>query len=371
MPCCVALAVLAVVTGCTLRPRVSDEVGASVTGLPPLFRQVSGGEKDKLTVLWPFYHETRSADRDRTRLFPIYYRHTLRHEGGADDTDWVLLPLLFGGSDPKEGDYFLFFPFWGESRGFLSRGLLDAEVTRFRFFPLYLDKEIGEYHSTHLLWPLVSWGSGGGKSDFRILPFYSEREEVGKSWSRAVMWPLVSWGEDHLDSLHPVENVLVLPFYGHSLSEKSYIRSYLPPFFSFAGNEAGFRDTELFWPIYRSMEAPDGSSAFRLWPIHGEVRAGNTEEDFWLWPFIWNTRYVMPLGRMDSVKLVPFYRNTTYYSDPEGTEPDRGRDVQVWPLFRRQRDRVGPIEFKLPAPVPFAAWDEFEANYDWLWTIFR
>jgi len=73
---------------------------------------------------------------------------------------------------------------------------------------------------------------------------------------------------------------------------------------------------------------------------------------------------------MDSVKMVPFYRNTTYYSDPEGTEPDRGRDVQLWPLFRRQRDRVGTVEFKLLAPIPFAAWDEFEANYDWLWTIF-
>ena len=52
---------------------MGDEVGATVTGLPPLYRSVTGGEKDKLTVLWPFFRQIESEDRRSTSLFPVFY----------------------------------------------------------------------------------------------------------------------------------------------------------------------------------------------------------------------------------------------------------------------------------------------------------
>ena len=49
---------------------------------------------------------------------------------------------------------------------------------------------------------------------------------------------------------------------------------------------------------------------------------------------------------------------------------DRGKELLVWPLLKRKRDEEGTVTFRTLSLIPFRGWEDFEANYGWLWTIF-
>lgn len=352
-----------------LWPLVHAEVRGDTTetALRPIARRVESEDSVRVEVLWPIYRYRKDPGREGTWLLPLFFDRTVTvEETDRVDRDWMLLPFFFGGSDSQEGDYFLFFPFWGT-----TKDLFGTEEIRWRMFPLYLETTDCEHEATHLLWPLIAWGEGGGRTSFRFLPFWSEKDVEGRSWSRSLLWPLFTWGESELQTDDPVSTFFFFPFYGRSASGKSWTTTILFPFFMFSGNVDGYHDSQVLWPIYRSMEAPD-KSAFRLWPFYGhqEFRDEDGEvksyQDYYLWPIVWDESFAMADGRHDVFQVVPFYRSSRY-SAPDGGS--KGSEVQVWPLFRDRTGADGSYRMRILAPIPFTNWDSFEAHWSWLYTL--
>ena len=331
------------------------------TRVRPVYRRIEAEDRLLVEILWPIFVLRNEPTRNSLTILPLFFSRSLHDEQGWDDSDWGLIPVLLGGSDPLEGDYLLFFPFWGNLRGQLGK-----DEMNFRFFPLYLDTRQGEYESTHLLWPIVSWGSGEGREDFRILPFYSHRESEGKSHETSVIWPLVSWGADGLDTEHPSENVLVFPFYGRVESDVVWSQIWMFPAYMASGAEGGYLDLNLLWPVFRSRTGPDGPQSLRIWPLFSRTREGENRDDWYLWPLIWDSDVAVGEGRTTNFHFVPFYRRT------ERTAPDgtfRDSDLQVWPLFRREEGTDGSVHLRALAPIPFTNLESFEAAWGWSWSL--
>ena len=360
------LLAMAALSSCTLNRLLDEPPETVATGAPPFYRHSVWEGHEKTNILFPLYRELKTPEREGILLFPLFWKREFYGGDGHVDMDWTLLPFLTGGTDTEDGDYFLFFPFWGQTQEILGK-----DVMRFRFFPLYLDAVQGEYESVHMLWPLVSWGDGGGRSDFMIMPFYSRDDHEGKSWSRSVMWPFVTWGQENLNTKNPTDVVFIFPFYGHSISAVHKSRTFLWPFFSFSENIHGYTDVNFPWPIFRNMQSPDGRYYCRFWPIFGSMRDKGEEEDFFLWPIFWRTKRIVPFGGTLTHNVVPFYRNTQYLSDPEVENADRGRMVQFWPFYRRIRDVRGAVYVRTLALMPFKGWTDIKANLGWMWTIFE
>ncbi len=339
-----------------------DPAGAE-SGLPPFYRRVENAGRVEEQVLYPLFRQIRDAEGRQTYVFPLFWdREFTSADGEWHDRDWALLPFFFGGSETYEGDYFLFFPFYGN-----LKGILHKDEMNFALFPLYLDTTERGYDSTHLLWPLISWGEGDGKEDFRFLPFYAEREREGRSWGRSVLWPFFSWGEEDLDTEHPVDSFFAFPFYGYRESDISSTTTWLFPFFSHSENADGWYETNLFTPVYRREEGPK-DSAFRIWPFYGESRDGDDLRRWWLWPLFFQNHVTVPEGTLDSFQFLPLYRQT------RTTAPD-GRTlrevVRLWPLARRTERADGTAWFGLFDLYPFADDGDFDANWAWLWTLFE
>jgi hypothetical protein len=339
-----------------------SEVGGAVrTILGPFGRVVHDGESTSVHALYPLFTHRSDPRGRRTYLRPLVHSFEDRDEEGRIRRDWAFLPFLLGGSDTQGSGYFLLFPLWGN-----TRGLLGKDEMRFRLFPLYVDTARGAYRSVHLLWPLVSWGSGGGREDFRLLPFYADDRREGKSRYTAVLWPFLHWREEGLDGPHPIRSFFFFPFYGRRDSDVFWSRTYLFPFFTFAGASDGSRDTNLLWPVFRHAAGGGGPRAFRIWPLFGRYRKGEERSDFYAWPIVWRTDYPVPAGSMRTFQVIPFLDRTRIV-DPEGFVLET--TDRLWPLFRTERDRSGTVRFTLLDPIPFRGWREFRESYSWLWTL--
>jgi hypothetical protein len=351
-----AVLLLLAAPACAFRAYPDEEV----SGITPVYRRAVRGEEVETHVLYPLFQRYRAPGEGHTRLVPLVWDRWTDDGEREYDRDWAVFPLLFGGTDDREGGYFLLFPLYGTLKGVLAKDRIDLVA-----FPLYVGTRMEDYRTTNLLWPLVSWGTGEGERHVRVLPLYSRQSEDGVREKTTVLWPLVSWGAEDLDTDHPSRFTMVLPFYVHKSSDVAWAWGVLWPFFSFAGNEEGFSEANVLWPVYRRVRAGQDRYLMRVWPFFGTRRDGTQATQFWLWPLFWRRVYDVPDGWVRSFTFVPFFRRTELF-DPEGG--DRGAEVQAWPFFRTERT-PGEWRSLFPVLLPFAGWDEFEANWRWLWTL--
>ncbi|MCU0727941.1 MAG: hypothetical protein MUE73_19470 [Planctomycetes bacterium] len=259
-------------------------------------------------------------------------------------------------------------PLRGERHGPLYgnlRGLLAKDEIRIYGFPLYLETSERGYEAWHVLWPLVSGGEGDGKRDFRILPFWSWKENEGKSFSRSILWPFFTWGEERLDTDHPVSHFFIFPFYGSRESDVEWTTTWLFPFFSDSGNAAGWRETNLFFPVYRRVTGED-EDAFRIWPLYGYRDKLDDHRQWFLWPVFWHSDYPVPEGRVRSFQAAFLFRDAVRTTAGGGP---RGSDTWIWPLARRTENAEGTSHVRFLSLFPFLDDGDFDANWAWLWTL--
>jgi hypothetical protein len=341
--------------GPLIRETTTDGVVETIVG--PLARIVKDGDRTKVHVLQPFFTQATTPNSRTVHLRPLFHDKTLKHPDGRVDHDWGLIPFLFGGSETEEADYFMLFPFWGE-----VRGLFGKDEMRVRLFPLYADTRVGAYESTHLLWPLVSWGSGESRTDFRILPFLMIEEIAGSSEYTSLLWPILQWGVEGLNTKHPIETTLVFPFYGRRDSDMSWSRTYMYPFFAFAGAE-GYTDVQAPWPLFRYTKGPD-ETRMRVWPIFGHHRKGADRTDFYVWPIVTHENRPLPDGHMDIFRIAPIMSRTRVFRGDGMRATD-----QFWPLLRNERTPDGTVRLGMPDLLPYAGWRDFRRSYAWMWTL--
>jgi hypothetical protein len=334
----------------------------------PIYRRIRNREEQSVEhqVLWPIFKYKESPGKKQTWLLPFVYDRTVEVPStGKRDRDWMVFPF-FGGTDADEGDYFLIFPFVGN-----THNLFGSERIEWFGWPFYVRARDREYESNYIFWPLIGWGEGGGKRMFRILPFYGEKSNEGRSWRRNLLWPFFSWGEEELNTKYPIRYFFFFPFYGQNRSDVAWQTTVLYPFFMFSGSERGWREYQAPWPLFRYKTHPYGY-ALRVWPFYSHSEFYDEEgridsrQNYYFWPLIWDSRFVVPRGRQEYTLVVPFYRRSRYFSTDD---EDLGGDVQIWPLYRLRVNEDGSRVLSVLGLIPFSNWRSFEANWSFLWTV--
>ncbi len=342
--------------------------GERTSGVRPLFRNVTTDRAQRLEVLYPLYRDTREEEARSLVLFPFLW-HDALGSGEGRDTDTAVAPLLWWGSEPGQGGYFLLFPLGGTVK---QKFLLDEGT--FVLFPAYLRTRNGDYRGTHLLWPLIHSGEGGGRSAFRVLPFWSRSDQHGAYRRRALLWPFVHWGDEGLSDPDPRSRWLVWPLVGHeaSASGASGAWTVLWPFFQWAdGPRATARD--LPFPFFRTREVRgEGgsveSSLLWFWPFWGRSRGPEGSSRFLLWPVHMAFDDVRGARRTASTYVNPFWLRVE--RGPVDGPPEEIA-WRFWPLVSGTERADGSLEWSALAPLPFVRWPELEANWGVFWELLR
>jgi len=351
---------------------VAESPGRRASGVRPLWRDVATETRGRLEVLYPLYRQWGEGEEFHAVLFPFYWRDVLPTSRGTD-TDTAVVPFLWWGEEPGEGSWFLFLPFGGTVK---QKFLLDEGT--FVLFPLYLGSRNGEYRGTHLLWPLVHWGSGGGRSAARVLPFFSVSGKDGVYRRRSVLWPVVHWGTEDMDTPHPRSGWLVWPLLGRETSDVSSATTLLWPFFSWAdGPRATARD--LPFPFWRRRTTRDEKGAvetdlFWLWPFYGRYDSASDRSRFYAWPLLWRTE-LEEGGMLETAwTLAPLY--THHRRVPAGTvKCPVGTPAEtwwkLWPLAQGATAADGASQWSALSIIPIVRWPEFEANWGVFFEVLR
>lgn len=340
-------------------------------GVRPLFqaRATADGERVEGHLLFPLGVMERTPEQRTVRLYPIYQRIQRTDPDGFPDDDTIVFPFLVTGTHPVEGSYLYVFPFGGT-----LKGLLGKDEAAGVLFPLYGWTRDRETETHHVLWPLVSWTSGGGASGVRVLPFYGHQEKRDAEGNlvfdrTTVLWPLFSWAHDGTNSRNRFESLFVFPFFGRTRSPWMDDDTVLWPLLRWWHDKrTGYREWRLPFPFFVRGSGPD-HTRLDVWPFFGYRQRGGFTRHFALWPIERHEVQETEEYRDERLWLLPlFWRSHRQYHD------GRGEDVKtsVWPLVRYERDHQGGFSVQLPAPLWF---EDPLLNFDTilapLWRLFR
>lgn len=343
-------------------------------GFRPLLnlRWTSGQEpsenRAEVQALWPLflYRETTGAKKKTVRLFPLFFHREYAHPDGVEESDTVLVPFLWRGrsSDDRE-NYFALFPLGGTLRGFFAKDRI-----RFVLFPLYADTSEGEHRSYHVLWPFFRYSSGGGKSSFKIWPFYGNKKKEGQYEKTFVLWPFYVRVRERLGSEHPLDSWYLLPFYGDQQTAFGRIRYFLYPFFSYQRSERPgnrFREWQAPWPLF-SIARGDRYRKTWIWPFWGTEERGSYHRDMVAYPLYWHSAYRNTDRVNERRYLLPFY--WSWRLEDQRSEAWQER-VKIWPFVSWARSGESASFMEALSPLWFRDPDGFERNYGPLWTWYR
>lgn len=369
--------------------------GRSGWALPPLFARVHEAGTSRFELLYPLGQLRRQSGETWLRFTPLLDLRSTRASGGAPGgtarSRWTFV-LAFGGRAETGERSFGVFPLGG-----VARKRFGLERLRFWLFPLYASSEDATgFRRTTVLWPLFSWGSGGGRRLLRLWPFYGYDRREGTYDRSFALWPFVHWRREGIGGLGERRVRLLLPFYGDSVRKNARARFVLGPLYVEARNDlTGERSRDFLWPLMRvASRAPEGdfpgSSELRLEPLFRRrvgpegVRTATllgAVEHAWLstevrrrrgWRFLWVSR---------------FDRTTELESGRERLRRD------LWPFFRLEEERSaqGAVESRSARapwllPLRGEGWERSwlapitlfehrsrgeESRSDWLWGVLR
>jgi len=344
-----------------------DRPPSTSTGFRPLWRRVRTGETERHEVLYPLWRDAAEGEEYHARLFPLYARDRVPSAGGLD-TDTVVLPFLWWGDEPGQGPYFLLFPLGGT----VKQKLLVDEGT-FVLFPAYLRTRNGAYRGTHLLWPLVHFGSGGGRAATRVLPLFSFSDKEGVYRRRSVLWPFVHWSAEDIDTPHPRSGWMAWPFFGRDSSDVSGATTLLWPFFQWSdAPRAWARD--LPFPFYRRRVTADEAGATEsellwLWPFHGRFDGPGDRSRFYAWPLVFTTDVEEAGRRRRGLIVAPFWSRQSAVPLEGGGAGDSW--WKAWPLAEGESRADGGSGWSSLSIIPIVRWPEFDANWGVFFELVR
>jgi hypothetical protein len=263
----------------------------------------------------------------------------------------------------------MFFPLAGH-----VRQKLFADEIDFAAFPLWTRTRAGDWHSTHVLWPLIAWGEGEGRSHARFLPFWSQSDGPDGS-KRTAAWPFLHWSTLRTGD-RTFDGWFLFPLLGHRTASDDSYREWtvLWPFFSWSDDaRTGDRNRSLFWPIHREIErSADHESSTWWWPFWGTYSSDAETSSFYAWPLVWSAEFRDdggPAGRTTRrTFVVPLWMERE--SGPTGGAPDT-HEVRSWPLFSFERTATGEETLRVPELIPFFGWKAGETAWSDLLAVFR
>lgn len=334
--------------------------------LRPLFDWTTRPQGSRLLFLWPLgLYETGPA-KTHFRLYPLVsYKKRIKGSRGVRDRDFMLLPILFAGSDPEEGSYFALFPLGGRLKGLLGR-----EELRFFLFPLYSDSKKGDNRAWNALYPVLHRSRGGSKSGFRIWPLVGRKTKEGRYDKRFFLWPLVTSTERTFHERPPMRSLFILPVYGHKKTLYGSTRHVLIPFFSRTREtrpEGRFTEWNAPWPVVCSGRGP-GYRKLTFWPLMWYRKRVEDRSLIAPFPLYWQSERRRGGENVRRRWLVPFFWSTarTCEGNPEGA-----RTIRVWPILDTRLRCDGASDMALVSPLWFRDPGGFERVYGPFWTLYR
>jgi hypothetical protein len=349
--------------------RTRGEDGALLSAIRPFAARAEDGKgAEKLAVLPPIVGRVEGEQGEVTRSWPVFWDslfgdETERKEHRSDD-DTTIFPILAWGSEPDQGSYFAAFPLYGTLKGRLLSDRID-----FVAFPLYASTQTGDWHSTHLIWPLVCWGESPTRSHFRIMPFWSQTDSK-RFHNRTLLWPIVRWGTE-VRGERTFDSWFVFPLIGHrgSADDTYSAWTFLYPFFEFAHDDVtGDTYRGILFPIHKYSLRVGESESLWWWPAYGTYDSDTEHSTFYAWPLVWITEDIRGGREFRRRYVVPFWMRRE--SGPAGG-PMEDRELRSWPFFSWRERPDGYQSLRVPEIIPFFGWEAGETCYADIVTVFK
>jgi hypothetical protein len=343
--------------------------GARLAALRPLVATVSDGAgSSKIHVLSPVAAHTQGPVSSATAVWPLFFDTSVgepqERRAGTSDDDTTILPLVAWGHDPEEGSYLGVFPFGGTLKGRLLADRVD-----FLAFPAYLRSRSQSWDSTHVLWPLVSWGEGEDRSHFRVMPLWSQTDTPTRH-SRTALWPFVNWSTEKRQD-RTFDGWFVFPLAGHRASTDGTYREWtaLWPLFEFSSDDrTGDRSRAVLWPIHKHVVRAGESESTWWWPFYGHHESQEEVSSFYAWPVVWTSDEFRGSRESHRRFVAPLYMHR--WAGPRGGAADE-EEFRSWPLVSWRRRPDGLQTLRIPEIVPFFGWEPGETLYADVLTLFR
>ena len=333
--------------------------------------------------LWPVGHSNYKDERYSWRLLLFYGNGGDADEPVAKDDEpyrFRLFPIYFSGRTREGETYRAVFPLGGTIRGFL----LSDEI-EFYLFPFYARGRRGDVEMKTICWPFYLTRHGEHVDQLRLWPFYGDRVRRGRHQTDETsftLWPFWTSKSTQGDTING-DGFILFPIYGHSRYERKRRGTFeswsvIPPLFTYAKGDDGYRKLNAPWPIIRQLDSDD-LHARHIWPLYGSVTNNNSSRTYALWP-LFSVHSASNESFSVSVRHLPapfFYQMTekcintnrlALTNAPANFSRERSY-TRVWPLFSYRETGNGSFT-RFPELSLWSMSEPIERNWAPLWSLY-
>ena len=339
--------------------------GSSFSAVRPFYsRTVEAGAQETVTdSLWPLATFQRRQEQSWWRVLMAFGDDLDARDPEAGWTFGVF-PLWLQGRSRLQEDYWALFPLYGH-----IPHLWLMEDLSFVLFPCYLRYEVAEREREYYLWPFVSrLEEQEGVRRTSVFPFYGHKD-TPRQETQYVLWPF--WVDTvYKDTApNPGDAWMLFPIAGQVAREHERQWLAVPPFFSHAQTDTVDR-WRMPWPFVQ-LERTGRERSRVFWPFYSDRLSDDTRYFSGWWFLFSRERSNLPNGRVERMRLFPFYVNeSTYAKGKDGAEYERENYLRVWPLFTRVRTpRVSHFRTLELNPIRYSG--GIERNWAPFWTFYE
>lgn len=365
----------------------------------PFFMEANSGNNMFQASLMPlFYWRYKNERSDVTKgFFGFYESDNYSHKKQGDDYDSGFFPLyLYGKGESGKDRYLFVYPVGGNIRGkfgydrispwafpgvalfflYPPSGIFTWQTLFWAIaalIPVYTEFEFKDYNGRAILWPLIKWGSGDNRYDFRILPFYAHNSKEG--WYDTYSWLLLfNYREIYLrdDTRY---TFFFFPFYGRKWSDSGDMKAHtvLWPFFSWGyDRNTNDRSYNLPWPLVQIRDCDRPKVRSRIFfPFYGRYNYGSNET-FFVTPLYFRLK-----KETESYKsayhitcIIMWYLKRDYSSTHE-YYGNSWRYFKLWPLLQIEWNDRDMYSINILSLLPFRDTMGYEKLYQPFWTLYE
>lgn len=340
--------------------RAESPDGKKLHAFPrPLYARAvdPAADRDSWDCVWPLASGKTFGKQQSWRLVNSYFFNRDRTDPASQYHYWFL-PFWFHGKDEDGVGYKGLFPIGGEIRNILWKDRI-----RFFLWPIWVQSQVNNVHTTDVLWPIISKTTTPDHhlEQWRVFPFYAYARNARQYEKRAVLWPF--WTQARYT--HPKAKGtawMLFPLYGRIDLNTQTGWTFLPPFFQHVRSEKMTR-TSFPWPIF--LRETGFREKLILWPLYGYRKDGVLERRYWLWPFIIREENEWGFKKLTRWSLVPFLTSVTQSENPN---PAGRQTTSLLPRAQTERPEAAPMD--APAGKPRVTgnrtklWPVYSRRYD-------
>lgn len=342
-----------------------------------------------------FWKYTNSNSISRHWFFGFAGDVDYTHPNGVTDYDLGVIPFILYGNSPEVKDrYFFMWPIGGTIKGKLVTDYISPWVfpgvalfflyppQSMLYLPLYVIASVipayvsygyDDYSAHGIFWPLIQWGSSPGRSDFRILPFYSHNTKKDYYDNRSWLL-LVNYDRTLLPRGREIDTFMVTPIFARRWDNMHIAgaSTLFWPFFSWGYNKnQGDFELNFPWPfvVYQRSEKPYIRKKV-FFPFYGDIVYERDETEF-VTPLYFRMKRDNESFSSDYTiaALIIWNFNREYKNEPSDYYGYRWHFLKVWPLFRYESNDKGDVHFNFLSILPFRDPAGYEKIYDPLFSL--